>query len=137
MEPYKHSDVDSHALQLVSLHVAEYQTLTTRSTYWMTMQFGLVPVLGIFLAFVAQAWSTFSHLKLVWSCVFVVEAVVVQWYQAGLEQYYNIRYIETTLRPKLVKLLGPSDFWAYETYLKSQRNNGSVVWWEYPPSVVS
>ena len=126
----------SNTSNLVLLHIAEYQTLTTRSTYWTTMQFSLAPVLFLVLALAAQAWNFIDHRVLVWGCTFAIQCLIITWYQVGLEIYNNVRYIERKLRPQLRALLNTNDAWKYESYLRDQRNP-VFVWWEYPPAILS
>lgn len=127
---------DGQTSYLIQLHIAEYQALTTRNTYWMTMQFALFPMLLLFMALVAQLWNSLDHAVLLWGSALVAQLIVVVWYQAGWEQYNNVRYMERELRPSITNLLRENEFWKYELYLRQQRSR-ILVWWEYPASFSS
>ena len=120
---------------LLQVHLAEYQALTTRNTYWMTLQYALFPILLLFLAIVAQMWGTFDHKLLVWVSVCAIDAIFFSHYQAGWESYNNVLYLETRLRPEILELLGNGELLGYEDFLKAQR--GPVVWWEVPAAAAS
>jgi hypothetical protein len=119
----------------LQVYLAEYQALTTRNTYWMTLQYALFPILLLFLAIVAQMWETFDHKLLVWLSVCAIDAIFFSHYQAGWESYNNILYLETTLRKKILELLGNRELLGYEAFLKTQR--GTLVWWEPPAAAAS
>src|SRR5712664_1422407 len=59
-EPTQSSPVDATRLRL---HVAEYTTLTTRSTYWMLIQSGLWPRLVLFLTTVVEQYKNILYIE--------------------------------------------------------------------------
>lgn len=121
---------------LIQLHIAEYQTLTTRNTYWITLQYALWPLLLLILGFLAQVRNTFSPQAFVWSAAFAINIIVLAHYSALYEQYNNIRYIERELRPLLEDLVGKHPFWKYEPYVNDHRGL-HPVWWECSPTLLS
>ena len=42
-------------------YLAEYQAITTRNTYWLTLQYALFPILGAAIAVLAQMWNQFGN----------------------------------------------------------------------------
>jgi hypothetical protein len=116
------SSVERDAM-LISLHVAEYQTMTTRCTYWITMQFALMPVIPIYLTLVAPLWLKPDYNKglLFWGSAFVLQIVGHVWNQTLGDQYATILYIERVLRPAIEKVLDSREFWFYEPYLARLR----------------
>ena len=121
---------------MLQLHLAEYQALTTRNTYWITLQFALWPILLIYFALVAQVWNSMARGLLVWGSGLVTQTVVLTLYWTGFEQYNNIRYIERELRPLVNKLVGNRQFWRYERYLKPQRTSWYMLG-ECAPSLLT
>jgi hypothetical protein len=108
---------------LVQAHLNEYQALTMRNTYWITLQYACWPIVLLYAALVAQVWSSFNHGLLIWVSFVIIQAAVLAWYQAGYEIYRNVVYMETRLRPQLQAIVGSSEFWGYEPYLGQQRGS--------------
>jgi hypothetical protein len=116
---------------LLSAHVAEYNALTTRCTYWIALGYGLWPLVGIILALVAQLWNTISnHELLLWGSGILVQLVMLAFNQTLREVYNAVRYLERHVRPAVQTLTGATTVWGYETYNATQRVH-VVVWWEY------
>ena len=109
--------------------LAEYEALTTRSTYWIVIQASLWPIAVLFLGLTASAWVNLNHALLVWSGALVVQLVAASWYYGGLEVYNCVRYIEAHLRPHIEELVGREDFFEWERYLAAQRGN-RPLWFE-------
>ncbi|MGA9997667.1 MAG: hypothetical protein WBP93_19790 [Pyrinomonadaceae bacterium] len=109
---------------LVQLHIAEYQALTTRASYWIVLQFGLLPVVPIYLTLAAQVWESGAIVKeaVIWGTVAGLQLLGLVWTQTLIEMYAAVSYIELYLRP-LVKSIVDTDrvFWGYELYLIKNR----------------
>ena len=118
---------------LLQLHIAEYQALTTRASYWIVLQFGLLPVIPIYLALAAQVSESGVILKevVIWGTVAGLQLVALVWAQTALEMFAVVRYIELYLRP-LVKSVINTDsvFWGYELYLIKNRPT-PALWGEF------
>ena len=127
---------DQRLQALLQLYIAEYQALTTRNTYWITLQYALWPILILSLALLAQVPSLLPKQVLAWSAAVIVQVIVVAYYGAAYETYNNVRYIEHELRPLVRAIVGGSPFWNYERYLK-QRRALAPAWWEYGPIILS
>lgn len=120
---------------LIQLHVAEYQALTNRCTYWISLQFAAVSVLLVYLGLVATVWNSLNHAFLIWGSAVVGQIVAIVWLQLLSEQYRVIRYLETVLRPMVNPLINEaSSFWGYEPHLAEDRGT-HPVWWEYSMTV--
>jgi hypothetical protein len=111
----------SPAESLLNLHIAEYQALTNRNTYLVTLQFSLWPVLLLFLTLVAQLWGLFDHRLLGWSTNFAIQLIGWAWLQLIWEQLNNIRYLEERLRPRIEYAHPNAAFWEYESFLAHDR----------------
>ena|ERR1035437_976036 len=136
MTPEPTTTVGPSADRFLQLHIAEYNALTTRSTYYITISASLVPVIVIFLALVAQMWSNpySKHALLIWPTGVAIQFFLLAMIANAQVQYQNIKYIEKVLRPLIGPLLQPpSGFWRYERYLSDQRRGAQ--WWEYTPAV--
>jgi hypothetical protein len=131
----KFSD-DGNDSKILQLHLAEYQMLTTRNTYWITIQMSLWPVLLLVLALVAQVRDLFLPGLLAWVSVAIIQVIIFWYYVLLLEQYRNVLYIEQYLRAQISALIGPRQFWFYETFLKRLRGHQPFVW-EYSPLAIS
>lgn len=121
---------------LVQLHLAEYQALTTRNTYWITLQYGVWPILLLVLTLVAQVRTSFNPELLVWGAALIIQGGVLAYYASLYEIYNNIRYIETALRPLVEALVSSRRFWGYEPYVSRHRAL-SPSWWENWPAALA
>jgi hypothetical protein len=105
---------------LIQLHLAEYQALTTRASYWIVLQFSLLPAGPVYIVLAYQAWQSGSiKIKeiVVWSTLAVLQLMAMLWSNTILEQFAIVKYIECYLRPQIGKGL----FWGYEPYLVKHR----------------
>jgi hypothetical protein len=121
---------------LVQLHIAEYQALTTRSTYWITIQMSVWALVLIYLTLVTSIWSKdSSHARLlVWGSGIVIQLCLAGWYYAGNETYRNVFYIEHELRSLIQTVIGPQNFWKYEAFL-AKRSGRKPVWSDTAPCI--
>jgi hypothetical protein len=126
-------DVDQTTSQLlVNLHIAEYQALTARNTNWITLQFALWSILGIYVAVLSQAFASIPRELVIWGSAIVVQMIGIALNFAGYEQYNTIKYIEENLRAQLECMIGKAQFWGYEAYLAGQRpKTPKSMWWEW------
>lgn len=108
---------------LVQLHIAEYQAVTTRASYWIVLQVGLLPVVPIYLALAAKIWQSGAIVKevTIWATLAGLQIVGIVWIQTVLEQYALVRYIECYLRPLAWNVVKTTDFWGYEPYMIKHR----------------
>ena len=121
---------------LLNLYGAEYQALTTRNTYWLTLQYALWPILLLALGLIAQMQKDLGARRTVLFAAWMIQTIVLAYYSATLEQYTNVNYIERELRPTIGKLINDSSFWRYERYLKEHRGL-HPTWWEGLPVLLS
>jgi hypothetical protein len=116
----------SHEGGVLSAHIAEYTALTTRLSYWLTLQYVIYSVAGIFLAFVAEALAGkgVDHVTIAWAGCLGLQTLVWAWLQTGSEVLQTAIYLEG-LRLKVSELLH-SDVWGFEKYLADVRSKGYV-----------
>jgi hypothetical protein len=83
--------------QLIQLHVAEYQAVTTRNTYWVTLQYALGPItVGAFVVLV-KGRSFVSGSLLSWAAAVFFDLIMLVYYGILYEIYNNTRYLECEL----------------------------------------
>jgi hypothetical protein len=126
--PTEHPSLD-HLLQL---HIAEYNALTTRNSYYIVIAASLFPVLVLVIAGMTARWKDVSHVLLIWAMGLAVQFFSLAMIDNARWQYESINYVENTLRPLIVALVGQSTFWAYERHLSKDR--ALPQWWEYAPA---
>lgn len=114
---------------LLQLHLYEYQALTNRCTYLITMQYALWPTLFISLSLLAPLWDSHSHSFLLWAGLFFAQLVSLGWYFTGCEIYITVDYLERGLKPQLEQMTSGERFWGWEPWLARIRGSG-VQWWE-------
>lgn len=132
MEDNPPSDVQN----LSNLHIAEYQALTTRCTYWITLQYALWPILILSLSLFAQMDNFIEREVIIWCAATVVQVIAIAYYAAMLEHYTAVCYIEQKLRPLVEIACGHRSFWQYEPFLKGRRAQNPILW-EYYPFILS
>jgi hypothetical protein len=123
------ASIHSGPPDLLHVYVAEYNALTTRCTYWITVQVAMLSLILILIGVGTQAWQYFTahHDLLVFVCILGVQLVTLGWLQIGLEIYTTVSYLECTLRPRLEDLVGGhGKVWSYETFLAGRRGTGPM-----------
>jgi hypothetical protein len=87
----------------LQIHLAEYQAITTRNTYWLTLQYALFPILGAAIAVLAQMWNQFdedpalstqSHRIIIWLVIALANVIMIAHTEVGWESYDNVVYLE-------------------------------------------
>jgi hypothetical protein len=127
---------DSSSDYLIQAHLNEYQALTMRNTYWITLQFACWPTILLYLTLGAQLWNLVDHLFLIWTSGAIVQLAIMIWQRAAYEIYNNTVYMETTLRHQIQSLIEDhADFWGYERYLHGRQKKGPL-WHEAWPALL-
>lgn len=110
---------------IVQLHIAEYQALTNRNTYLVTLHYALGPiVVGAFIL-LSETWPHMPHGLVIWAAALVYQGVMIVFLGILYDLFNNIRYMETELGPKVRTLLQHWEVWRYERYMIPRT--------EYPP----
>jgi hypothetical protein len=125
---------------LIQLQIAEYNALTTRNTYLITLQYSLLPVLLIYvpllIALRHQFKTPIKRTILLWGGFAGALLLAHLWAEDLWQQFNNIRYIEDKLRPEVTVMVGNPGIWCYEPFLNHQRGD-SFQWWEWATPVVA
>lgn len=120
--------------QLIQLHVAEYQAVTTRNTYWVTLQYALGPItVGAFVVLV-EGRSFVSGSLLSWATAVFFDLIMLVYYGILYEIYNNTRYLECELGREIRNLFPGRRFWLYERYLRARKSY--PPWWDFSPMVL-
>jgi len=101
-------------------HIAEYQALMTRMSWFMSLQFmPVVPTIAFF-SFVALTQKDLSPLVVAWGAAWVVQVSVLIYYFALHEVYNHALYIEINLKERFSPILqlDTASFWGWERHLK-------------------
>jgi hypothetical protein len=129
---------------LIELHIAEYQALTTRCSYWITLQYAALTVILIFLSVAAALWSSPIDRRLFfWGSALFLQTIGFFWMQTQGEQYTAILYVEHVLRPTVNVLTKSPHSWCYEPFLASIRKPRrldpvvSPEFWELPIAILA
>lgn len=108
---------------LLQVHLAEYQALMNRNTYWITLQFALYSVAAIFVGVVLQIPdASMSRSSVRWFILLGLQIVGAIWQQTSWELLDTIKYVEKRLRPLVVGIIGDQPFWGYDPYVLFRRS---------------
>lgn len=112
--------VTQQAAQL-QLHIAEYQALTNRCNYWMSIQVALVPLFFLVAGVCAKMWGFLPGGLVIWGSLLVSQVIAIIWLHTTQEVYTAVTYIECQLKPRIQTVLGSTAFWSYESFLDKKR----------------
>jgi hypothetical protein len=128
----------SDTAAVLELHLYEYQALTTRVTYLVTMLYALWPLVFGALAFLASLWDTHRHSYVEWTGLLLGETLAAAFYFTSCEICTHVCYIETDLRHRVAKITADPEFWGWEPWLSRFRSglhsSQGLRWWELWPS---
>ena len=118
---------------LLQLHLTEYTALTTRHTYLITLQYGLITVLVIFLTFIFSFWKSIDKSIFLLLTFAGIQACVVIVNNNIYEINNMILYLEKDLRNLIYEVfdnavdsshsIGRFHFWRFEYNQTMGRNS--------------
>lgn len=123
---------------LLQLHLAEYNALTTRVTYWLTLQFTVWPIVIGFWGLLALLWASgkVPEVPLLWGGAFISQAFGLMWSGVTIEIYRAARYVEQDLKHMIEGAIGEgAAFWQYEQRNQEDRGELLPFVWEWPIAV--
>ena len=104
---------------ILQLHLAEYQALTTRITYWITLQYSTAPITGGVLLLLAGVRDILPPILLIWATATIVEIGIGAYFYTIYEMMNNAEYIECRLATSIRECFpNAPPFWQYERYRK-------------------
>jgi hypothetical protein len=108
----------------IDLHISEYNALTTRHTYYINMQIGLLAAgIGAGLI-VVSIWKENYSFIFIWGLILIWQIINFLFVFNVYDSYRIVAYIESVLKPKIRDLINNSNFWEYETVLSKNRGMG-------------
>lgn len=123
---------DAISKRRLDLHLAEYNALTMRNTYWITLQYAVYAIAGAYVGLAFQARSTVPFDTLLWGSAMVLLLLAWGLLQIQYEIFSNVEYLETKLKPKILELIPGHRCWDYESFLAERRSSGFVRFeWKY------
>ena len=124
----------------VAAHIADYQAIMTRTTWFMNQQH-LSGVAWIALvSFAVSARSSLdSPVLFAWGLLGLSQVAVLIYCFALYEVYSHVHYIQEEVKPRLSKLiqLSTQNFWVYEAQLKNMGKAYSVKFGDMVPAGLS
>jgi len=110
----------------IELHIAEYEVLINRATYYINIQFILLSALIAWIVVIGQIWKPDLECLLNWALI--IGALIIGIINAIMlwENYCIISYVETELKPKIHKIINKKTFWGYEAFLSKLREPKTV-----------
>lgn len=138
-EKTKEALTDSQRQALLQLYIAEYQALTTRGSYWIVLQIGLLPIVPVYLVLAVTVWQSGAIIRevVVWTTLAGLQMLTLLWTQTMLEQFAIVKYIECHLRSLVNPIAGSDSFWGYEPFLMTQRPMPASVGFLLIPCLVA
>jgi hypothetical protein len=84
------SSEDKASELIMGIHIAEYQALTTRCSYWITLQYAALTVILVYLSVAATLWSSSLDRRLFfWVSSLFLQVIGYFWMQTQGEQYWT------------------------------------------------
>ena len=111
---------------LLAIHLAEYQALMNRATYWISIQYISYSVAAVLLTLIVSARGTqrISGAVIVWGGLLTMQLLAWAWVIAVWETHAIAVYLDQVLRLKIEDLLPGQSFWGWEPFLAAKRRKG-------------
>lgn len=118
---------------LLDLHRDEYQIQSTRITYWITLQYATYTIGAIGLGLLVQMFGSIQLLTFILTAMLLGQVLVLAMMHVNQELFTSVVYIKQRLKPRVNRLLGPSNshaFWEFEDLLEKERNTQPMAGFE-------
>jgi hypothetical protein len=102
----------------MQVQLAEYQAVTTRITYWITLQFSVVPITGGALLLLTGTGKLFPPAFTIWAAAAIIEIGIGAYFYTLYEMMSNAQYLECELAGRVRRVLPDAPVWQYELYKK-------------------
>ncbi len=121
----------------IQLHLAEYNALTTRCTYFTNIQNVLLTAVVIWVTGgLLVSWNHEPIFVFRWGILFGMQVIGIISAQLFYEENKIIRYLESELKPTIIHSIGSDRFWKYQLFVAKQRSNKYVIW-EYSGVIIA
>jgi hypothetical protein len=121
----------------LSVHLQEYQMLTSRNTQWLAVQNNTWLLLAAFVALLLQLVNKLPLSTLLWLSFIALEVAVAAYSGIGRESYNNVYYMESTLRPRIQALTHNRDILRYESFVQAHRPSPQWLFDYGPPALLT
>jgi len=115
----------------LKIYLAEYESLSTRLTYWLTLQYVPYSIAAAALGYFVQAWrpsaspstSLGASPALAWSSLLILQLLMWAVLQSTHEVFTYVVYFKECLKPKIRRLLprAGGSFLDFEPFLNELR----------------
>lgn len=120
----------------IQLHLAEYNALTTRCTYFTNIQNVLLTAVVIWVTGgLLVSWNYQPAFIFRWGILFGMQIIGIISALLFYEENKIIRYLESELKPTIKRLIGSGHFWKYQIFIAKQRSDKFVIW-EYSGVII-
>lgn len=109
------------------MHVAEYNALTTRCTYIMTIHLVVLAALITWLTVMGSIIDTKPD-WFKWVIIFGGQTFAIISAMFSYGYYKIIQYLETVLIPMICSLTKINNFWRYQSFVAQNRIKGFTAW---------
>lgn len=131
------NDGSSQRIEMeIQLHLAEYNALTTRCTYFTNIQNVLLTAVVIWVTGgLLVSWNHEPVFIFRWGILFGMQIIGIISAQLFYEENKIIRYLESELKPAIKRLIRSDRFWKYQLFIAKQRSDKFVIW-EYSGVII-
>jgi hypothetical protein len=106
---------------LLNLHISEYNALTTRQTYYMSMQIVLIAAALAWPLVFVSIWHKGPDYLVIWCFIFGWQIIDLMIIFCFYDSFLIVLYLENKLKPKIGKLINSDNFWGYHPFLSKKR----------------
>jgi hypothetical protein len=113
----------------IDLHIAEYNAITTRCTNFTYIQNVVLSLIVIWITAMIGFWIAHPDSYYIsWGALLGAQAFGIIFAALVYEQYNMVRYIESYLRPIIIRFVKNDTIWFYESFLITQRKDAYKIW---------
>jgi len=101
---------DTQKNRLLQIHLAEFEALSNRLTYWLTLQYVPYTIAAAIVAFFVQSWDVqhYPHISSnrAWASLLMLQLLLWAVLQSTHEVLTYVVYFKECLKPQMQQLLG-------------------------------
>ena len=112
---------------LIGLHSQEYQALTTRASYYVTVKFVIGGVFISYLGLLVYLKESLYTTSYMWLAVLFGQIIAIIAMGVQYEEFYIAHYLEFYLRPQIEELVEDKSFFYFERFSKKTKYPKSKI----------